>query len=97
MQAPQLFGCGARFVPMGFGATENARKEAALQHAPCLKRPSERYFVGELQVTAYGQAAGQARYLNAERLDKARQVSRRGFAFHVGVGGKHHFLDVLSC
>lgn len=54
MQAPQLFGCGARFVSMGFGATENARKEAALQHAPCLKRPSERHLVGKLQVAAHG-------------------------------------------
>ena len=40
-----------------------------------------------------GNAHGDARHLYSQRLQQARQVDRRGFAFHRGIGGHDDFLN----
>ena len=76
---------------------ENIRQEQArhLNRATGLDGAPKRKLVGILQVAAHGQAARQTRHLNAQRLDSASQVARRGLALNVGVGGDDDLMDIL--
>lgn len=76
---------------------ESMRQEQArhLNRATGLDGAAKRKLVGILQVAAHGQAARQTRHLNAQWLDSAGQVARRGLALDVGVGGDDDLMDIL--
>lgn len=66
-----------------------------LQRAARLDRAAQRELVGVLQVAAHRQAARQPAHRDAERLDGARQVARRGLALDIGVRGDDDLLGPL--
>ena len=76
---------------------ENIRQEQArhLDRAAGLDSAAERELVGILQVATHGQAARQTRHLDAQWLDGASKVARRGLALDIGVGGDNDLVDIL--
>ncbi len=76
---------------------ENIRQEQArhLNRATGLDGAAKRKLVGILQVAAHGKAACQTRHLDAQRLDGASKVARRGLALDIGVGGDNDLVDIL--
>jgi hypothetical protein len=57
------------------------------------ERPTQREFVGILEIAAHWQAAGNTGDREAERFKESRQIHGGGFAFDVGVGTQNDLRD----
>ena len=68
-------------------------QKGALQLPAPLEGAGECHFVRIFQFPAHRHAVGDARHLDAHRLDEARDVGRRGLALDIRVRGQHDLLD----
>src|SRR5215213_7078412 len=61
---------------------------------PSLHRLAHRDLVGVFEIAADRDAHRDAGHTDAERLQQAGQVDRRGLSLDVRVGGQDHFFDL---
>src|SRR5205085_1091614 len=61
--------------------------------AAAFESPRERHLIRVLEIGAHRHAARDARHLDADRGEQAREVECRRLAGDVGIGREDHFLD----